>query len=39
MSCLADTNVSVGGGKELFMLVHEETLRQMNIHEYAARVL
>ncbi|RPD66941.1 hypothetical protein L227DRAFT_515885 [Lentinus tigrinus ALCF2SS1-6] len=33
------TNASIGGGKELFMLVHEEALKQMNIHDYAAKVL
>ncbi|KAI0720343.1 hypothetical protein C8T65DRAFT_602814 [Cerioporus squamosus] len=33
------TDASVGGGKELFMLVHEEALKQMNIYDYAARVL
>ncbi|KAI9000798.1 hypothetical protein BD414DRAFT_451479 [Trametes punicea] len=33
------TEVSVGGGKELFMLLHEETLLQLNIQSFAARVL
>ncbi|OSD04617.1 hypothetical protein PYCCODRAFT_1363850 [Trametes coccinea BRFM310] len=33
------TDVSVGGGKELFMLIHEETLVRMGIQSFAARVL
>ncbi|CDO73769.1 hypothetical protein BN946_scf185015.g97 [Trametes cinnabarina] len=33
------TDVSVGGGKELFMLIHEETLVRMDIQSFAARVL
>ncbi|KAI0772144.1 hypothetical protein BD413DRAFT_475161 [Trametes elegans] len=33
------TDVSVGGGKDLFMMVHEETLHRMGIQSFAARVL
>ncbi|KAI0353060.1 hypothetical protein OH77DRAFT_1407932 [Trametes cingulata] len=33
------TSVSVGDGKELFMLIHEETLQRMDIQSFAARVL
>ncbi|KAI0677320.1 hypothetical protein C8Q78DRAFT_960867 [Trametes maxima] len=33
------TDVSVGGGKELFMLIHEETLQRMDLHTFAARAL
>ncbi|KAM5535476.1 hypothetical protein V8D89_010813 [Ganoderma adspersum] len=33
------TNASVGGGKELFMLVHRTSLEQMGIRNLAAQVL
>ncbi|KAI0375881.1 hypothetical protein BV20DRAFT_933313 [Pilatotrama ljubarskyi] len=33
------TSISVGDGKELFMLIHEETLQRMDIQSFAARVL
>ncbi|TBU47221.1 hypothetical protein BD309DRAFT_517231 [Dichomitus squalens] len=33
------TDTSVGGGKDLFMLVHEDALEQLGIHEFAAQVL
>ncbi|KAH9899634.1 hypothetical protein C8Q73DRAFT_743528 [Cubamyces lactineus] len=33
------TEVSVGSGKELFMLIHEETLQRMDMQSFAARVL
>ncbi|KAI0650517.1 hypothetical protein C8Q79DRAFT_901342 [Trametes meyenii] len=33
------TDASVGGGKDLFMLLHEETLQRMDLHTLAARVL
>ncbi|KAI0751022.1 hypothetical protein C8Q80DRAFT_1307690 [Daedaleopsis nitida] len=33
------TNISVGGGKAMFLLVHEELLDQMNIRDLAAQVL
>ncbi|KAI0719169.1 hypothetical protein C8T65DRAFT_725512 [Cerioporus squamosus] len=33
------TNASIGGGKEIFMLVHGEALKRMDIYDYAARVL
>ena len=36
---LAVTDASVGGGKELFMLVHEEIMAGMGIREFVAHVL
>ncbi|KAI0335693.1 hypothetical protein GY45DRAFT_1350859 [Cubamyces sp. BRFM 1775] len=33
------TEVSVGSGEELFMMIHEETLRRMDMQSFAARVL